>query len=219
MKKILFITLSLITVLIISILILWFFRISIINYFLTKDFGTAVEIQKIGFAKNKLSVEGFKIKNPPLSHSEIAGYTKDIVFETTWKKLRDDTLTIEKIQANDILIVIEFFNNKGDKNNWAEILSHNGNDLKKGKPYLIKTLVLTNLKVRLIQSNGKIKDYPIIKELIFHNISDETGFPIDEIEKAIFQAVIKSVFQKIGLKNLIKTLYPPNLFKTILPFF
>ena len=180
MKKIIFLIVSLITILIIAILILWFFRINLINYFLSKDFGVPVAIQNIELEKNKLTVSGFEIKNPHSSHSELALSTNSIVFESTWQKLRSETLTIDKIQANDTLIVVELFNKKGDKNNWSAILAHDGNNSKKSKPYLIKTLILNKLRVRLIQSNGKTKEFPAINQMVFHNISDATGFPVDE---------------------------------------
>ena len=219
MKKILILVVSVFVILIIGLVVLWSFRVSVTNYFLAKDFGVPVEIQGIELSKNKLTISGFEMKNPHFSHSELALSTKNIIFESSWKKLKGNPLTIDKIQADDILIVVELFNKKGNQNNWATILSHEGNNFKKGKPYLIKSLILNRIKVRLIQTNGKIKDYPAIKQLAFNNISDETGFPVDEIERAILHVIMKSIFQQLGLDSLIKTLYPPNLFKKILPFF
>jgi len=219
MKKIIFLVVSVIVLLIITLFVLWIFRINLINYFLTKDFGVPVKIHNMDFSKNKLTVNGFEIYNPQFSHSNLALSTKKITFESSWKKLKGDPLTIDKIQADDTLIVVEFFNKKGDQNNWSTILAHNGNNYEKGRSYLIKTLIINNLNVRLIQLDGKSKDYPVIKQLVLNNISDETGFPVEEIERAIFHAVMKSIFQKMGLESLIKSLYPPNLFKSILPFF
>ena len=219
MKKIISIVVSVIVLLIITLFILWLFRINLINYFLTKDFGVPTKIHSMDFSKNKLTVNHLEIHNPKFSHSELALSTKEIIFESSWQKLKADPLTIDRIQANDTLIVVEFFNKKGDQNNWSTILAHNGNDYEKGRKYLIKTLVINDLKVRLIQMDGKSKDYPVINQLVLNNISDETGFPVEEIERAIFHAVMKSIFQKLGLESLIKTLYPPNLFKKILPFF
>ena len=219
MKKILSIIISVIVLLIIAIIFLWSFRVKITNYFLSKDIGVPVEIQNIKLSKNKLTIKGLEIKNPYFSHSEIALSTKNLYFESSWKKLNSNPLTIDKIQADDILIVVELFNKKGDKNNWANILSHEGNNFKKSKPYIIKSLELNRIKVRLIQTNGKVKDFPAIKQLSFNNITDETGFPVDEIERAILHVIMKSIFHQMGLDSLIKTLYPPNLFKKILPFF
>ena len=56
----------------------------------------------------------------------------------------------------------------------------------------------------------------------FHNISSESGFPIAEIEKAIFKLVMQDIFkqfdllQKLPLQNVpgggaLKSI--PNLFK------
>ena len=110
--------------------------------------------------------------------------------------------------TKDIFIEIEFYNASGEDNNWARILSRNDKEEKISRDYMIHTLILKNLTVEVTQSNGKVKRYPTIQEMEFHNISSATGFPIDEIEKAIFDLMIKEVFKKLLLDQLLKTINP-----------
>ena len=89
--------------------------------------------------------------------------------------------------------------------------------------YLIKKLILTHLTVELVQANGKVQRFPTIQRMEFHNISSETGFPIDEIEKAIFKMMMQELMQKFNLDDLLNPFkavpensplkYLPQLFK------
>jgi hypothetical protein len=62
--------------------------------------------------------------------------------------------------------------------------------------------------VELTQANGKVKRYPTIKQMEFYNISSATGFPVEEIEKAIFEMMMKDIFKKLQLDQLFKTINP-----------
>ena len=59
--------------------------------------------------------------------------------------------------------------------------------------------------------------FPTIEKLEFYNISDETGFPIEEVEKAIAHAILKSVFQKFNLLHLIQA--PVKIIEKVIPIF
>ena len=60
----------------------------------------------------------------------------------------------------------------------------------------------------MTKADGSFKRYPTIPRMEFHNISSETGFPISEIEKAIFDLVMKDLFRKLQLDQLLRTIDP-----------
>ena len=70
-----------------------------------------------------------------------------------------------------------------------------------------------------MQPNGQVKRYPTIPSMEFHNISDETGFPVSEIEKAIFNQVLKNLYQQLDLQNTLKQLIPGGNYIPKIPFF
>ena len=122
---------------------------------------------------------------------------------------------------DDLFINLE--NQKNGETNWNQILSHRSSKPSPNRHYLIKTLIMRNLNVQVTQAGGQVKLYPALARLEFHNISDQTGFPISEIEKAIFNQMMQELYQKLDLKKMIKPLIPggdyipsgilPNLFK------
>ena len=130
-------------------------------------------------------------------------------------------MTIDEIVVRDIFVGVEFYDSKQKESNWNYILATDEKKEKKGeKDYLIRKLVLYNLTVQVTQSNGQVKRYPTIPKMEFYNISSETGFPIDQIEKAIFNLVLKDLFKKLNLDQILKdqlqkvpSKYLPQLFK------
>ena len=85
------------------------------------------------------------------------------------------------------------------------------------RKYLIKKLTLYNITVILTKADGQKETFPTIDKLEFYNITDETGFPIDEIEKAIAQAILKSVLGKFKLLHLLENAPGVNLIKKVIP--
>jgi hypothetical protein len=112
------------------------------------------------------------------------------------------------------MLGIEMYKNG---NNWQTIMSTNNRDPnKKGRPYLIKRLNLTNLTVVLMDANGKAKTYGPI-DISFKNISDKSGFPLHDIEKAIMQKIINEIIKQFNIPDIIKSLDPSGLAPQILP--
>ena len=226
MKKIFIFFISFIVILLVIATFCWFNLPSIVSHYLSKDFGIPISIENIKISSDELNIDNFRMSNLPPAKTPTALSSKTIKINATWKELRSEKLTIDKISINDINIGVELFNKSGDKNNWATIITpqekkeiKKEDDKKKG--YLIRTLRLNNISVILTKANGKVKRFPPIKYLEFHNISDETGFPIEQIEQAILQTIMKSIFQQYGLESLLKTINPTNLIPKIieLPFF
>ena len=217
MKKLFILLPSFILLLIIIVIIGWFNIPNILAYILSNKFNVTVTIGNVNISKNNLLIKELSIKNPKGSKTNTAFYSKEIDIRTTLKNLKSEELTIKSLNFNNNIIGIEFYNKTGKDNNWNRILKSKNSKNKIKRKYLIKKLILNNLTVILTKENSQKQTFPTIEKLEFYNISDETGFPIEEIEKAIAQTIIKSIFEKYNLLNLLKELSPTNLIKKITP--
>ena len=220
MKKIFIPLISFILIIVIIGFILWFNIPNIIARMISKELSVPVSIENVVISKHNLVIENLDVGTPKNSKTKSSFSSKIIDMETSLKHLRGETLTINSLMFQDSIIGIEFYNATGTNNNWATIMSTPTKSKKQTKrKYLIKKLILTNITVVLTKANGQKQTFPTIDRLEFENITDETGFPIDEIEKAIAQAVLRSVFQKFNLLHLFDNIPPVNVIKKIVPLF
>lgn len=218
MKKFFIPLISFILIIIIIGFILWFNIPNIIAHKLSKELSVPVSIENVIISKNNLVIEDLDIGTPKSSKTKSSFSSKIIDVHTSLEHLRGETLTINSLSFEDNIIGVEFYNATGTNNNWATIMSTPTKSKKETKrKYLIKKLTLTNITVVLTKANGQKQTFPTIDKLEFYNISDETGFPIDEIEKAIAQAVLKSVFEKFNLLHLLDKIPPINIIKKAIP--
>lgn len=192
----------------IAIGITWTNRENILAHFISKQLHVPVSIQTLDIGKTTAEITQMWIGNFPHSQTTTSFTAETFKLEGKWDQIFDNPTTIESIDINNIFVGIEFYNANGDDNNWARILKEKSPKKKNGRDYLIRTLTLRNLTVELTQADGKVKRYPTIKQMEFYNISNETGFPIEEIEKAIFNLMMKDLFQKFQLDRLFKSISP-----------
>ncbi|MBN2478738.1 MAG: hypothetical protein JXA94_00765 [Parachlamydiales bacterium] len=221
MKKIIIPILSLIFLIVILLVIIWFNIPNIVSKKLSQNFGVPVSIENITFSKGNAKIKNLVVGNPKESKTSVSFSTKVIDINSTIKDMTGKVLTIDSIVFDNIFIGIEFYNKDGSSNNWATIMKNKPKESKKNKTprkYLIKTLTLNNISVALTKTDGIRQTFPSLSKLEFYNITDETGFPIDEIEKAIANAILRSIFQKYALEQLLKTISPSNFMDRVIPF-
>ncbi len=217
MKKIIIGLFSLVVIILIIGVVFWFNLPNIIANKLSKDLNLPVSISKVSVKKGNLKIYDLHVSNPKGSITKTAFATKTLDINTTIKQLRQEVLTIDSIIFNNVIIGVELYDSKGKKNNWATIMAMQPKKEKTSeRQYLIKRLTLNQISVLLVQSNNSRQVLPTIPKLEFYNITQETGFPIDEIEQAIVNQIIKSVFKQFNLLNLIETFNPRNFIK--IPF-
>jgi len=217
MKKFCISFVAFVLILIIIATILWFNIPAFVAKFLSKEFKVSVSVGNINVTRNHLNINDLDIGTPEGSKTKSSFFSKEINFNTDLLKLKKETLVIDSIIMNNNIIGIEFYNSSGSDNNWGRILSSPTISKKPSKKkYLIKTLVLYNVTVVLTYQNGKKQTLPTIEKLEFQDISNETGFPIGEMEKAISQAVLKEALGKFNLLRLLQT--PEKIIKKVLPF-
>ena len=218
MKKFFIPFISLIVIIIIIGFILWFNIPNIIARKISKELSVPVSIENVILSKHNMIIEELDVGTPKGSKTKSSFSSRIIDVETSLKHLRGETLTINSLTFENNIISVEFYNATGTSNNWTTIMSTPTKSKKQTqRKYLIKKLTLTNINVVLTKANGQKQTFPTIDKLEFNNITDETGFPIDEIEKAIANAILKSVFQKFNILHLLDNIPPVNVIKKIIP--
>lgn len=188
--------------------ITWTNRENILAHFMSRQLRVPVSIRTLDISKTSAEITRMWIGNFPKSQTSTSFTAETLRLDATLDQIFGNPVTIEQIDINDIFVGIEFYDANGNDNNWGRILHENGQKKRHSREYLIRTLILRNLTVELTQANGKVKRYPTIKQMEFHNISSASGFPVEEIEKAIFEMMMKDIFKKLQLDQLFKTILP-----------
>lgn len=194
--------------------LVWEKRTSIAAHFLSKHLGVPVDIQNLDVTKTKIDIQDLWIGTPSDSRTATSFSAKTIDISTNTTKILQNPLIIDQITIANIFVGLEY--SQDGTTNWTHMLGDADSSKAKGRDSLIRTLILENLTVEAVQENGRKKRYPTIRRMQFHNISNETGIPIGEIEKAIFRLMMKDLMDKLNLfqqpLDLPRELLP-NLFK------
>lgn len=187
-------------------IVAWGFKTQIVAHFIGKQFHVSASVGSLDLTKTRANLDKVWIGTPRGSRTNTSFATRSLTIDSTWDQMVADPLVIDLIELDSIFVGIEFYNRDGTDNNWSRMMATPHKEKKKQRGYLIRTLVLTNLTVQVTQADGSTKQYPTIPRMEFRNISDETGLPLDQIEKAIFQLVLKELFQKLNLNQIIDTI-------------
>lgn len=217
MKKVFFVLIFLFLIAILGGIFLWSKKTAVISHILSNHLKTSVSIKEINFSSGKCTIFDLLIHNKPPCKTPNALEVKEITTKATLQSVLQKTLEIESLYFKDISLGVEFLSSSQDQNNWTLLLEGTTPNKKKSRPYLIHSLFFDQIHVTVTDIDGKSRKVTI-GHLEFHNISDQSGFPIEEIEKAIFQAMMESVFKELGIKVLKKMIDSsvPKLFR--IPF-
>lgn len=187
----------------------WGGRAIVAEGFLSTQLKVPVTIHSIEIEKGVAVVSQLKIGNPLHSRTPTSFSADNMEIFATHQQLFGPRFTLDEIRINDIFIGIELYDADGKNNNWAHIAGKNQErPSKKGRGYLVKTLILNNVNIQLTRANGTVKKYPTIDQVVLNDISEESGFPLHEIEKAIFNQMMQDLFRKLNLDQLIDTIDP-----------
>jgi hypothetical protein len=191
----------------------WMNRTRLISQWLSTQLGVPVAIRRLDVSREGAHVFRFWVGNPPRSRTTTAFAAEEIEIDTTFQQLRQDPLTIDRIEIDNIFVGLEYYNPAKTESNWGYILGNSTPDASapKGRDYLIRKLILNNLTVEMVLSNGKVQRFPTIARMEFNNISSETGFPVSEIEKAIFNLMIQDLIRKLPIDKIIEQVAPKGI--------
>ncbi len=184
----------------------WVCRVEVAERMLSKHLGVPVAIQALDISLQGAELLQIWVGNPPDSRARTAFSAASVHVETPTSQILADPLIVNEIIISDIFLGVEYYNKKKSKSNWATILGKKS--LRKpSRDYLIRTLRFNRMIVEVVQADGTMKRYTL-PEMEFHNISSETGFPVGEIEKAIFQQVLQGLIQQLNLNQIFNGVIP-----------
>jgi len=192
----------------------WGRRADIAAHLIQKHLGgVSVSIHALDLNDQGASINQLVIGNPKGFRSSSSFLAETIEVTATWKQLRADPLTIDRIEMSNLLITLE--ESSSGKTNWDRLLgSRSGSH--SNRRWLLRSLILNNLTVRVMKADGSVKQYPTLQRMEFSNLSDETGFPVDEIEKAILNEMMRNLLQNLNLQNLLPP-FPGKQYVPALP--
>jgi hypothetical protein len=232
MKKIVFTLSGLIAVILLAAVVIGFIFWSrlpdIVANNLSKKMQVAVDIDSFGLGLGRVSVNKIQIGNPPNSILARAFACNQINVLTPLTRYMDKRIVIDEIDLNDIYLGLEFDSASSTTGNWTTIMGNlnkstggaqNASQKSKKKKnqqpqpqassdrsVLIHKLVLTNIDVDVVyrKDSGKVKKLPRIPRMELTEISSEGGLPMDQILNSVLGQMLKEVFIKENLKNMIQ---------------
>ncbi|MEM7174904.1 MAG: hypothetical protein AAF443_03105 [Chlamydiota bacterium] len=220
MRKFLIITFSIIVVLVLVGIIGWNALPSWVSSALSKRAKVPVSIGSIRFLSPGVEVKNIRIGNPPNSILPHALQVATLQVNTPLTRFFDDRIVIDLMTMNDVYLGLEFQSQGSTKGNWSTIMSNLKQATKtektaaekKGKTtsVLIKKLIITNLNIDLVYRTGdrRVRKLKPIRRLELNNISSEGGIPTAQIMDIIMSEMLRNVFSKEGLQNMLDGLLP-----------
>jgi uncharacterized protein involved in outer membrane biogenesis len=204
---------------------------------LSKKMKVSVSIDSIGLNWKKVDLKKIEIGNPPHSTLAKAFSCNEIDVNTPLIRYLDKNIVIDEIDLKDVYLGLEFDSPSSTKGNWTTIMhniqsatSNSKTKTKKGetanqgsqRSVLIHRVILTNINVDLIykKDSGKVKKLPTIPRMELTEISSEGGFPIDQITNSVLGEMLKQIFIKENLKDMLQELMdrPSPLQPYLAPF-
>ncbi|MCX6990768.1 MAG: AsmA family protein [Chlamydiae bacterium] len=198
---------------------------------LSKEIGVPVEIEDIEVGFSHFTIENFEIGNVPNGILAKAFSVETLDIEAPLTNYLNPQVVIESIQLDNVYLGLEFDSATSTQGNWTRIMSNldkaasedvppsrrkrkseqsttQSSPSTPGRSVFIKELIINNISVDLlyVQGGGKVKKLPVIKQIVLKNISSEEGFPIDQLMNTVLGQMLKEVFIKQNLQNMLDTL-------------
>lgn len=180
---------------------------------LSKKFQVSVAIDAISLGPKKIEVKKIQMGNPPNYTSLLKAFSaQDTLIEAPLTRYLNKDVVIEQVDVNDIYLGLEFDSASSTDGNWTVIMSNYNSSTaeekqeKKERSVLIKRLVLNNISVDLVfkKDGGSIKKLPMINQIVLTDVTSEGGIPMDQLMGSVLGHMLKSVFTKENLQNMLK---------------
>lgn len=183
---------------------------------LSKKLKVVVEIGDIDLSLRSIDVEKLEIGNPR-GYSLPRAFAADrIAINAPLTRYMHNDIVIDEIDVDNIYLGLEFDSATSANGNWTTIM-HNAkaaqdSSSKSKKTVLIHRLILNNIQTDLLyrNGNGKVKRLPVIKRMELTEISSEGGSLSDQLMNSALGEMIKQVFIKQNLQNLLDQVLSPG---------
>ncbi|MBI2743060.1 MAG: AsmA family protein [Chlamydiales bacterium] len=215
MKKTLSIILVILTCAVVVAFVAWNRVPDMLSTRLSKALGVGVSIGGMGITPASLSMKNLEIGNPAGSILAKAFSCGLIGVNAPLTRYLSDDIVIEEIRLENVYLGLEFKNAKGTDGNWTVIMGNLQKSIASEQPkeskgpsrtVLIKKLALVNLDTDVVyrEDGGKVKHLPTIPYMELTNLSSEGAFPVDQLMSSVLGQMLKQVFIKQNLNNMIQ---------------
>lgn len=202
---------------------------------LSRKMKVAVSIDSIGLGWGKIDLKKIDIGNPPNSILTKAFSCNEIDVNAPFTRYLNKNIVIDEIDLSNVYLGLEFDAPNSTKGNWTTIMSNiqsttasTQGKKKEATPegsqrsVLIHSIVLTNINVDVVykKDSGKVRRLPTIPRIELKEISSEGGLPMDQITNSVLGEMLKEVFIKENLKNMLQDLMnrPSPIQQYLAPF-
>jgi hypothetical protein len=193
---------------------------TILAEIISKKTMTLVSIEDVIWEKDSFTIDDIMIANPKQARLPAAMRVKKIKVDAPYKQYLENPILINQIHLDSVYVNIQIYNKDQTEGNWQTLMGNMAVDHKSPlsieRSALIKKLILTNIQIDLILSDGKLHHLSPIERLEFDNISSDKGIPTQEISEIIVQKMMQSIFLEKGLKSIIEA--PVDIIKGVIPF-
>lgn len=191
----------------------------------SKKLKVSVEIDDMKLRWGKIEIDQVTIGNPSGSILSKAFSCSSIDVLAPLTRYLNQKIIIDQIEVDNVYLGLEFDSAKGTEGNWTRIMGNlrsstgqNNNGKKKKaeqapaagsqRSVLIRRLILTNIDVDVVyrKEGGKIQRLRRIDRIELTNVSSEGGLPMDQVMNSVLGQMLKSVFEKQNLQNMLQDL-------------
>jgi len=169
-------------------LVAWERKAAVTAQYIGQRLGVSVTIDSMDVSRSGAKINHLAVRNPSGKGFRVSpALTIDTIeIDTTLKQLSSSPLTIDRFELDNMKITLEY--SESGPTNWGYILNTKRIGLTR-RTWQIRSLIFTNLMVQTIDPAGTIQEYPSLARLEFNDLSNETGIPVDDIKKAILNAM------------------------------
>ncbi len=191
----------------------WSYVPSYISSALSAKAKVPVSISYISVTPNSINISDLRIRNPKGSILPMALKAKKTVSRAPIMTYFKDHVLIDEIALNGCYLGLEFESALNSNGNWSTIINNLRSSMqtdskaaKGNKTVLIKKLIVRNLNIDLVfrQNNQGVRRLNPVSYMEFNNISSEGGFPTSQIMNLIMSEILREVFSKENLMNMLR---------------
>lgn len=199
---------------------------------LSKKMRVAVSVHAVDARWEKILVDQVQVANVPKSVLANALTCNQILILAPYLAYLQSQIIVDEIDLNGVYLGLEFDSASGTSGNWSTIMNNikasgmrHPKKSTEGEPshtLLIHKLVLTDIDTDVVyrKEGSKIHKLPRIPRIELNEISSEGDFPINQLMDSVLGSLLKEVFMKQNLNNMLQNLLKPQkvIPKHLLPF-
>jgi len=206
---------SVLMVLLIGLYLLWNTVPNRLSKILSQGLQTTVFIGDATFSLNKIGLNKISINSPKNSRLPQAFSCENLSVNTWVTEYLKKDIVIDEITLDQVYLGLEFDSPSSTNGNWTKLMNNlnqsgASNSSKSNKTVLIKKLVITNIQCQVVYANKKDKAINLkpIDRIEFTNISSNQGFPVEQLSSSVLGKMLKEVFIRQNLEDMLKNLIP-----------